>query len=130
LKGLNEVKIPLARKGYDKLAAANMIFSVVPGNHDFNNLWYDSYFPRDFSRIEEIRDEDGWYSFLDPTILGMLHHGGFNTFNGIYGKDSDYFNNQSWYISSFNGGSNSAHIFEAGGINFFISALKYRLGIM
>lgn len=129
LKGIQDVELPLARKGYDKLAAANMIFSVVPGNHDFDKSWYDSGFPRDLSRRVEIRDEDGWYSYLDPTILGMLHYGGFNNFNSVFGGDSKYFNNKSWYISSFNGGANSAQIFEAGGYKFLHFGFEMQAGM-
>lgn len=128
LKGIAEVELPLATRGYNLLAAANMIFSVVPGNHDFDKSWYDSNFPRDFSRIDEIRDEDGWYSFLDPTILGMLHYGGFKNFNSVFGKDSDYFNNKSWYVSSFNNGANSAQIFKAGGYKFLHFGFEMQVG--
>ncbi|MBT6328253.1 MAG: serine/threonine protein phosphatase [Kordiimonadaceae bacterium] len=128
VKGIQDVELPLARKGYDKLKVGEMIFSVVPGNHDFDKTWFDSNFPRDLSRVDEISDEDGWYSYLDPTILGMLHYGGFNNFNSVFGDDSNYFANKNWYISSFNGGANSAQVFEAGGYKFLHFGFEMQAG--
>ncbi len=128
ITGRDNVEIPLAIMGYEMLSRAGLKFSVVPGNHDFDWTWFDSNFPLDLERRDEIRDADGWYSVLDPEILGMLHYGGYNTFNSVFGADASFFNGRDWYVDSYKGGANSAQVFEAGGYKFLHLGFEMQAG--
>lgn len=126
--GIYEFEIPLAKRGYDLLADTGVIFSVVPGNHDYNWYWRDKAFARDLSRRAELLDENGRFVRFDPEILGMTHVGGLDNFNSVFGADSDYFKNKNWYINSFHGGANSAQIFKAGGYKFLHLGFEMQAG--
>jgi hypothetical protein len=54
----------------------------------------------------------------------MLHIGGLDNFRSAFGENSDFFNNRDWYVSSFNGGADSAQVFSAGGYRFLHIALE------
>ena len=127
LQGIKTVEIPLAKRGYDLLAAADVIFSVAPGNSTYDTQWQDSRFPSDISRIDELEDEQhGNTRGLE--ILGGFHFGGFEKFNSLFGDSSSYFKDKTWYIGSFNGGANSAQIFSAGGYRFLHLAFEMHPG--
>ncbi|WP_067145436.1 metallophosphoesterase family protein [Pseudotamlana agarivorans] len=106
-------EMPLAREGYQLIAQTGIPFGVAPGNHDADAMWSEASFASDPSRLDEI-----YTVGLIPEIVGMLHIGGHDNFNSVFGENSSFFSNKSWYISSFNGGANSAQTFEAAGYTF------------
>jgi hypothetical protein len=129
LEGIKDFELPLSRRGYDILAQSGIEFSVVPGNHDYNTAWMDSNFPIDPVKVKALQDINGrLFPGSDPKVVGMRHYGGLETFNSVFGDDSDYFKDKSWYISSFNGGANSAQIFEAGGYKFLHFGFEMQAG--
>jgi len=123
-----QFELPLAMRGYDILADTGIVFSVVPGNHDYDNGWKDSHFNPNYDRIEELKGSGGNIVRYDPDILGMLHIGGLNNFNSVFGNQSKYFKDKKWYVGSFNGGANSAQIFHAGGYKFLHIGLEMQAG--
>ena len=127
-EGIKNFEMPLAKRGYDMVAATGVVFSVVPGNHDYDWYWRDSNFPRQRDRFDELRDESGRIVRFDPNIIGMTHIGGLENFNSIFGEYSHYFKDKRWYISSFHGGANSAQIFEAGGYKFLHFGFEMQAG--
>src|SRR3546814_9030206 len=54
----------------------------------------------------------------------MLHYGGLDNFHSAFGSDSDFFKGKPWYVGAFNGGADSAQIFEAGGYRFLHIGLE------
>src|SRR3546814_10878078 len=48
----------------------------------------------------------------------MLAYGGLKNWNSVFGADTPFFKKKPWYVDSFNGGANSAQVFEAGGFRF------------
>ncbi len=46
-----DFEVPLAMSGYQMLAEANMPFSVVPGNHDFDAMWTDARYPGSIFKV-------------------------------------------------------------------------------
>src|SRR3546814_16981128 len=54
----------------------------------------------------------------------MLHYGGLDNFRSVFGSDSDFFKGKPWYVGAFNGGADSAQIFEAGGYRFLHIGLE------
>src|SRR3546814_12637309 len=48
----------------------------------------------------------------------MLAYGGLKNWNSVFGADTLFFKKKPWYVDSFNGGANSAQVFEAGGFRF------------
>ena len=128
LTGIKNFELPLSKRGYEILSETGVVFSVVPGNHDYTTTWFDSEFPRDVNRMAELMDINGRLVGADPMITGMRHYGGYENFNGVFGEDSEFFNGKSWYISSFNGGANSAQIFEAGGYKFLHFGFEMQAG--
>ncbi|WP_326914760.1 metallophosphoesterase family protein [Sphingopyxis chilensis] len=95
------VEMPTARKGYEMISG-KLPFSVVPGNHDYDSNWSDSRYPE---------GKDGF-------PYGMLAYGGLKNWNSVFGADTPFFKKKPWYVDSFNGGANSAQVFEAGGFRF------------
>ncbi len=126
--GIQNFEIPLAKRGYNILAETGIPFSVVPGNHDYDWYWRDSRFPRQRDRFDELRDERGRIVRFDPTIIGMTHVGGLDNFRSVFSDTGPYFKNKSWYISSYNGGANSAQVFQAGGYKFLHLGLEMQSG--
>src|SRR3546814_16724739 len=59
-----------------------------------------------------------------PLRYGMLHYGGLDNFRSVFGSDSDFFKGKPWYVGAFNGGADSAQIFEAGGYRFLHIGLE------
>lgn len=126
--GIHDFEIPLAKRGYNILAETGIPFSVVPGNHDYDWYWRDSRFPRQRDRFDELRDERGRIVRFDPTIIGMTHVGGLDNFRSVFSNIGPYFKNKNWYISSYNGGANSAQVFQAGGYKFLHLGLEMQSG--
>jgi hypothetical protein len=118
------VEMPKAVEGYQLLAATGVPFGVAPGNHDYDAMWSDSAFPPNYSRIGELLSPEGKLTNYDPEILGMLHIGGLSNFNAVFGAQTPFFKDKSWYVSSFNGGADSAQTFTAGGYTFLNIALE------
>lgn len=104
------IEIPTAIKGFDQLSRSGVPFSVVPGNHDHDAMWSDAKWVP-VTRPEDILDST-------PEYLGMLHIGGLENYKSVFNDKSSYFNGKSWYINSFDGGTSSAQVFNAGGYKF------------
>src|SRR3546814_20480550 len=69
----------------------------------------------------DVCSSDLWPATADaasPLRYGMLHYGGLDNFRSVFGSDSDFFKGKPWYVGAFNGGADSAQIFEAGGYSF------------
>lgn len=98
------VEMAAARQGFEMLGGRTP-FSAVPGNHDYDSLWADSRFPASPPGVT-------------PAFSGQLHYGGVKNFNAVLGSQSEFFRGKPWYVSSFNGGANSAQLFSAGGYRF------------
>ena len=117
--GVRDFELPLTRRGYDILAETEIPFSVAPGNHDYDKWWSVNPVPSEIEARAKLIEEN---------VAINTHIGGYNTFNGVFGPDSDYFDGKSWYVSSFNGGVNSAQIFDAGGYKFLHFAFEMQAG--
>ncbi len=101
-------EIPAAELGF-RLLAGKLPFSVVPGNHDYDALWTDPAHP---PRPEE-------------NAAGVRHVGGLNGFLSAFSDQSELFRNQPWYVSSHDGGADSAQVFAAGECRFLHIGLQY-----
>jgi len=119
LKGLREFELPLTKRGYDMIAKTGVPFGVAPGNHDYDTGYQFNPFPDDPNPRTRISEAG-----LTPN----RHVGGYNTFNEIFGPNSKYFKDKNWYISSYNGGVNSAQMFEAGGYRFLHFSFEMQAG--
>ena len=108
------VELPMARQGYEILAASGLPFGVAPGNHDHDAMWNDSRYPP----VKDPRKID-----MTPKTLGMLHIGGLDNFRSVFGAESPFFAGKPWYVSSHDGGTSSAQVFTAGGYTFLHIAL-------
>ncbi len=102
--GVNS-EMAVARAGYAMIASESP-FSVSPGNHDYDAFWVD---PR---------------SPPPGQPSGQLHYGGLDNFRSVFGAQSPLFKARPWYAASFNGGADSAQIFEAGGYRFLHIGLE------
>lgn len=118
-KGINEFELPMARRGYNLLAYTGVPFGVAPGNHDYDTGYQYNPFTNDPDPRARIREAN---------MVPNRHVGGYNTFNDVFGPDSRYFKGKDWYIDSFNGGVNSAQIFEAGGYKFLHFSFEMQAG--
>lgn len=119
LRGLQDFELPKAKEGYDIIAATGVPFGVAPGNHDYDTGYQYNPFPNDPDPRARIRDEG---------LVPNRHVGGYTTFNSIFGPESDYFKDKEWYVSSFNGGVNSAQMFAAGGYTFLHFSFEMQAG--
>lgn len=119
LRGLHEFELPKAREGYNLIAETGVPFGVAPGNHDYDTGYQYNPFPGDPDPRARIREEG---------LVANRHVGGYSTFNGIFGPESPYFKDKDWYVSSYNGGVNSAQIFEAGGYRFLHFSFEMQAG--
>jgi hypothetical protein len=118
------VEMPKALEGFRLIAQTGVPFGVAPGNHDYDAMWSDSAFPPDYNRIGELLSPGGGLANYDPAILGMLHIGGLANFTSVFGEQTAFFKDKDWYVSSFNGGADSAQVFTAGGYRFLHIALE------
>lgn len=111
------VEIPKVIEGFDLLEQAGLPFGVAPGNHDYDAVWSTTQFPPNLEKPpQDIR-------FVLEDV-GAIHVGGLDNFRSVFGQDSAYFKDKSWYVDSFRGGANSAQIFAAGGYRFLHIALE------
>ncbi|NYI23636.1 serine/threonine protein phosphatase [Sphingobium indicum] len=102
------IEMPTARQGYE-IIAGRLPFSVVPGNHDYDANWADSRFVPGQS----------------PALpFGMLAYGGLKNWTSVFGAQTPFFKDKRWYVASYNGGADSAQIFEAGGYRFLHIGLE------
>ncbi|WP_182418080.1 metallophosphoesterase [Bartonella sp. HY038] len=83
-----------ANIGISVLSESGIPFSIVPGNHDYDNYsWYDGFNSPGKNR---------------PLKLGSV-------FNLYFGPQSRHFVGKDWYGGAYGGGLNSFQIFEAAG---------------
>ncbi|MCY2926190.1 MAG: metallophosphoesterase, partial [Planctomycetota bacterium] len=94
---LNAVEWTRATTAMNNLAAANMAFGMVPGNHDYDN----------YSHTTGSRP-----------LAGSI------AWNANFGPGSSYFAGKSWYGGSFNGGLDSYQTLSGGGYNFLHISLE------
>ncbi len=111
------IEIPKAIEGYQIIHDAGLPFGVAPGNHDYDAMWSVKGYPPNVRKPPRE---------LTMTVedLGLLHIGGLDNFRSAFGDDKPFFKDKPWYVSSFNGGANSAQIFSAGGYRFLHFALE------
>jgi predicted nucleic acid-binding protein len=103
------VEAPAADRAFRKLAD-RVPFSIVPGNHDYDGFWFDSRFAAGgLDPHDPIRRVSRYW---------MAHYGRLDNFNSIFGDQSAVFADRPWRVGSFNGGANSATLFEAAGYQF------------
>jgi hypothetical protein len=104
------VEMPAARRGYAMLDG-KLPFSVAPGNHDYDSQFTDAKHPPGKS--------------ADPYGgVGMLFSGGLDNFREVFGAQTPFFKDKPWYVGSFNGGADSAQVFDAGGYRFLHIGLE------
>jgi hypothetical protein len=115
------VEIPRAIEGYRLLDAAGIPFGVAPGNHDYDAMWSAEGFP------PNLATNPGELT-MTPEDLGILHIGGLDNFRSVFGDKGEFFNGKPWYVSSYNGGADSAQTFSAGGYTFLHIALEMAAG--
>ncbi|WP_336966019.1 serine/threonine protein phosphatase [Sphingobium aquiterrae] len=108
------IELPVARKGF-AMIAGKLPFAVVPGNHDYDHNWQDSrYLPGSSTRPP-----------TDPALpYGLLHYGGLENFNSVFGATTPFFKGQKWYVAAYHGGADSAQVFTAGGYRFLHIGLE------
>ncbi|MFN3912361.1 serine/threonine protein phosphatase [Hyphomonas sp.] len=111
------VEMPKAHEGFS-LIAGKTPFSVVPGNHDYDAMWTDSQFPPRAKTPAEVDPND-------LTSLGVLHPGGLDNFRSVFGAETAFFKDKSWYVASHDGGADSAQVFDAGGYRFLHIGLQF-----
>ena len=109
------IEASAASRAFQKLSDRGPL-SVVPGNHDYDGFWADSRFaggrdPRDASK--------------QGSPAGMLHYSGLENYNSVFGDRSLLFAKRPWRVGSFNGGADSATIFEASGYRFLHLGLEF-----
>ncbi len=116
-----EIELPAAIEGYRFISEAGLPFGVAPGNHDYDAAWSVLGYPPNRSKK---------WSELERTVadFGILHVGGLNNFRRVFGDDTSFFKNKSWYVASYRGGANSAQKFTAGGYEFLHLALEMSPG--
>ena len=114
-----EVEIPHAIAGYQLLLDAGIPFGIAPGNHDYDAFWSLAAFPPNPSPDpERFRWED----------LGVMHVGGLDNFRSAFGDHTHFFRDADWYVSSFDGGTNSAQVFQGGGYRWLHVAVEMQPG--
>jgi len=106
-------EIPAAIEGYRLLSAAGLPFGVAPGNHDYDAWWA--------ATVPEATANDA-----PPQV--EVHFGGFDNFRSAFGSDTEFFRDKDWYVSAYDGGSNSAQIFTAGSYRFLHLAFEMQAG--
>lgn len=94
-------EMPAARRGFSMIDG-KVPFSVVPGNHDYDAVW----------QVKSVSP-------------ALIHYGGLNNYNEVFGEKSPFFRGKSWRVGSFNGGADTATVFSAGGYRFLHIGLEY-----
>ena len=115
------VEVSKALEGYSLVAEAGIPFGVPPGNHDYDAMYNVDRFP---PNLEKKPEEMGF----DVEDLGVLHVGGLGNFLSVFGEEGPLFAGKPWYVGSFQGGTSSAQVFEAGGYAFLHIALEMQAG--
>ncbi len=117
-------ELPKSKEGYDFIRDSGIPFGVAPGNHDSDAMWVDTTIPG-VDMFTATGEADLNACVLEnieqrfPAVcFGILHIGGNENFNSIFGAESEYFNDQPWYVGSYHGGASSAQVFSAGGYQF------------
>ncbi len=115
------IELPKAVEGYRIIGEAGLPFGVAPGNHDYDAAWSVRGYPPNRQKT---------WSQLERTVedLGILHVGGLDNFRRVFGADTDFFRDKSWYVAHFRGGANSAQVFSAAGYDFLHIALEMQPG--
>jgi hypothetical protein len=116
-----EIEVAKSIEGYQLIADAGIPFGVPPGNHDYDAMYNVDTHPPNLSK----KREELTYAVED---IGLLHVGGLASFVSAFGDESPFFAGKSWYVGSFEGGTSSAQIFEAGGYRFLHLALEMQPG--
>ena len=116
-----EVEVTKAIEGYELIANAGIPFGVPPGNHDYDAMYTVDTYPPNLSKDPA----ELTFSIED---IGVLHVGGLDNFRTAFGDDSPFFAGKPWYVSSFEGGTSSAQVFDAGGYRFLHLALEMQPG--
>ncbi|HTP26801.1 MAG TPA: hypothetical protein VMK12_14255 [Anaeromyxobacteraceae bacterium] len=109
------VELPGAVAAYSRIAG-KLTFSAVPGNHDYDAQYSDSRWPP--------TTDPAKVNMNDPNSVGELHIGGLTNFRDVFGMASSFFKDKRWYVSSHNGGADSAQIFWGGGYAFLHIGLE------
>ena len=114
-------ELPRAIEGYRIISEAGLPFGVAPGNHDYDAAWSVAGFPP--NRQKKWRE-------LTRTVedMGILHVGGLDNFRSVFGANSDFYRDRSWYVDHFRGGANSAQLFSAAGYDFLHLAIEMQAG--
>lgn len=115
------VEVPMAIRGYQKIADAGIPFGVPPGNHDYDAMYNVDAYPPNLSKPREELS----FSIED---IGVLHVGGLENFLSAFGADQPFFAGKPWYADRFAGGTSSAQTFTAGGYTFLHLALEMQAG--
>ncbi len=110
-------EIPKAIEGYQILAKSGIPFGVAPGNHDYDAMWSAAGFPPQTQKKPSELN-------MTPADLGILHIGGLDNFRSVFGNESQFFKDKSWYVANYRGGANSAQVFSAGGYHFLHITLE------
>ena len=120
-KQVLEIEMPKAVEGYRIISEAGLPFGVAPGNHDYDAAWSVAGYPP---------NRDKSWSELNRTVedMGILHVGGLDNFRTVFGDQTDFFRDKSWYLASFRGGANSAQKFSAAGYDFLHIAIEMQAG--
>ncbi|TNF90969.1 MAG: serine/threonine protein phosphatase [Gammaproteobacteria bacterium] len=115
------IELPRAIEGYRIISASGLPFGVAPGNHDYDAAWSVIGYPPNRNKT---------WSEISFTVadMGIMHVGGLDNFRHVFGADTDFFRDKTWYVASYNGGSSSAQRFSAGGYEFLHIALEMQPG--
>lgn len=120
-EGTLSFELPKAREAYQLISDAGLPFGVAPGNHDYDAMWSVADYKPDYSKMSKA--EQGFVK-----AIGTLHVGGLDNFRSVFGEDTAFFNDKPWYVASYQGGTSSAQIFNAGGYQFLHIALEMQPG--
>lgn len=115
-------EIPKAIEGYQLISDAGIPFGIAPGNHDYDAWWVVAAPPPDVdgsapNSASEVAPVDS-----------IVHIGGLNNFRMAFGSNTDFFRDEEWYVSGYQGGGSSAQVFSAGGYRFLHLALEMQAG--
>jgi hypothetical protein len=104
-------EIPTAVRGYQLISDADIPFGVPPGNHDYDAWWV-------------VAAPEG----TPESQQRQTHVGGLDNFRIAFGNDTEFFQDNEWYVSAVNGGGSSAQVFDAGGYRFLHFAFEMHAG--
>ena len=95
---------------------------MPPGNHDYDAVWT--------TPVAGTVAADASAEVLAavPPEKRQIHIGGLGAFKQVFGSDGEFFRNQNWYVSAFDGGTSSAQVFSAGRYRFLHLAFEMQAG--